>query len=87
MKINVIALKRFADRIIYQPEDGFTNLSYMLESFSRANDFMTIEEIEEGIISWLDEDCSWGDDTWTSHGSWIWHSWERLKAKLEGMGF
>ena len=87
MKINLIALKDFADRVIYQPEDGFTNLSYMLESFSRVDDSLTIEEIESRIIVWLDEDCSWGDGTWTSHGSWIWHSWKRLRAKLEGMGF
>ena len=82
-----MALKKFADRIIYQPEDGFLNLSYILESFSRVNEFLTKEEIEESIYAWIDADCSWGDGSWTSHGSWIWHSWERLRAKLEGMGF
>ena len=87
MKINLISLKRFADRIIYQPEDGFTNLSSVLWRVSRNNEFLTIEQIESEIIVYLDENCSWGDDTWTSHGSWIWHSWKRLKAKLEGMGF
>lgn len=87
MKINLISLKRFADRVIYQPQDGFLNLSYMLESFSRMDEFLTIEEIEESVYAWIDVDCSWGDGTWTSHGSWIWHSWKRLKAKLEGMGF
>ena len=87
MKINLMALKRFADRIIYQPNDGFMNLSYMLESFSRVDKFLTIEEIEESIYAWIEVDCSWGDGTWTSHGNWIWHSWERVRAKLEGMGF
>ena len=86
-KINLIALKKLADRIIYQPNDGFLNISYMLESFSRVNEFLTIEEIQEKIISYLDVDCSWGDGSWTSHGSWIWHSWLSVKAKLEGMGF
>ena len=87
MKIHLISLKKFADRIIYQPNDGFLNLSYMLESFSRVDEFLTIEELEESIYAWIDVDCSWGDGTWTSHGSWIWHSWKRLRAKLEGMGF
>ena len=87
MKINLIALKRFADRVIYQPEDGFTNLSYLLIRFNRVNEFLTIDEIESQIISYLDEYCSLDDDMWTSHGSWIWHSWKRLRAKLEGMGF
>ena len=87
MKINLKALKDFADRVIYQPQDGFVNLSYMLESFSRDTEFLTIEELEESIYAWIDVDCSWGDGTWTSHGRWIWHSWKRVKAKLEGMGF
>ena len=86
-KINLIALKKLADKVIYQPEDGFSNLSYMLESFSIENEFLTIGQIEEKIISWLDQDCSWGDGTWTSHGSWIWHSWKVVKYILEGMGF
>ena len=86
MKINLIALKRLADRIIYQPNDGFLNISYMLESFSRVNEFLTIEEIEESVYAWIDVDCSCGD-SWTSHGSWIWHSWLSVKAKVEGMGF
>ena len=87
MKINVIALKRLADRIIYQPNDGCTNLSSVLWRVSRNNEFLAIEQIESEIISYLDENCSWGDDTWTSHGSWIWHSWKSVRAKLEGMGF
>ena len=87
MMINLIALKKLADRVIYQPNDGFINLSYMLESFSRVDEFLTIEEIEKSISAWIDVDCSWGDGSWTSHGSWIWHSWKVLRAKLEGMGF
>ena len=87
MKINLIALKDLADRIVYQPEDGFINISSMLESFSRVNEFLSIDEIEERVYSWIEEDCSWGDGSWTSHGSWIWHSWLNVKAKLEGMGF
>ena len=87
MEINLIALKKFADRIIYQPKDGFLNLSYMLESFSRVDEFLTIDEIESQIVAYLDEDCSWGDGSWTSHGSWIWHSWLDVKSKLEGIGF
>ena len=87
MKINLIALKRFADRVIYQPEDGFTNLSYLLIRFNRMNEFLTIEEIEESVYAWIEVDCSWGDGSWTSHGSWIWHSWLDIKSKLEGMGF
>lgn len=87
MKINLVALKRFADRIIYQPKDGFLNLSYILYSFSLQDEFLTIDEIQESIIAWINVDCSWGDGTWTSHGNWIWHSWERVRAKLEGMGF
>ena len=88
MKINLIALKDFADRIIYQPEDGFTNLSCLLIRFSKQNESLTIEEIQEQIYSYLNEYCSLDDYyTWTSHGNWIWHSWKQVRAKLEGMGF
>ena len=38
-KINLIALKKFADRIIYQPEDGFTNLSTLLMRLHIENEF------------------------------------------------
>lgn len=86
-KINLIALKKLADRVIYQPKDGFTNLSYMLDSFSSSDEFLTIEQVESQLITWLDADCSYGDGTWTSHGNWIWHSWLIVKAILEGMGF
>ena len=86
MKLNLIALKRFADRVIYQPNDGFTNLSYLLGRFSVKNEFLTIEEIEAQLITWLDSNCYLGD-SWTNHGDWIWHSWKRLRTKLEGMGF
>lgn len=87
-KINLIALKKFADRIIYQPEDGFTNLSTLLMRLNIENESLTIEEIQERIYSYLNEYCSLDDYyTWTSHGSWIWHSWKRVRAKLEGMGF
>lgn len=82
-----MALKKLADKIIYQPNDGFINISFMLESFSRVNEFLSIEEIEESVYAWIDVDCSWGDGSWTSHGNWIWHSWKRVRAKLEGMGF
>ena len=58
MKINVIALKRLADRIIYQPEDGFTNLSSVLWRVSRNNEFLTIEQIESEIIVYLDENAA-----------------------------
>ena len=87
MKINLIALKDLADRIIYQPEDGINNLSSLLMRFNRENKSLTIEEIEEKINSYLNEYCSLDNYTWTSHGNWIWHSWKKVRAKLEGMGF
>ena len=86
MKINLVALKDFADRIVYQPEDGFTNLSSLLIRFNREDESLSIEEIEVKIADYLDEYCNLGD-SWTSHGSWIWHSWLNVKSKLEGMGF
>ena len=86
MKINLIALKRLADREIYQPNDGCTNLSYLLERLGSNNESLTIDEIEAQLIQWLDSNCHLGD-SWTNHGSWIWLSWERVRAKLEGMGF
>ena len=87
MKINLVALKDFADRIVYQPEDGFTNLSNVLWRISRVDEFLTIGQIEKKIVDYLNKYCSLDDDMWTSHGNWIWHSWKRVKAKLEGMGF
>ena len=88
MEINLIALKNLADRIMYQPNDGFINLAYMLESFSRDAKSLTIEEVESQIVAWLDEACCNEPYTrWTSHGNWIWYSWLNVKAKLEGMGF
>ena len=86
MKINLVALKNLADRIVYQPEDGFTNLSSLLIRFNREDESLSIEEIEVKIADYLDEYCNLGD-SWTSHGSWIWHSWLDVKSKLEGMGF
>ena len=87
-KISIKALKNFADRIIYQPADGLTNLSYILELFSRDAEFLTIEEVESQIVEWLDKNCCNEPYTrWTSHGSWISLSWEKVRAKLEGMGF
>lgn len=78
---------RFADRVIYQPNDGFTNLSHVLWRISIYDEFLPIDKIEAQIVNYLNEYCSLDDDMWTSHGSWIWHSWKRLRAKLEGMGF
>ena len=78
---------RFADRVIYQPEDGFTNLSNVLWRISRVDEFLTIGQIEKKIVDYLNKYCLLNEDMWTSHGNWIWHSWKRVKAKLEGMGF
>lgn len=87
-KINLMSLKKFADKVIYQPEDGCTNLSTLLIRFRRESESMTKEEIQERIYDYLNTYCSLDEYyTWTQHGNWIWHSWKRLKAKLEGMGF
>ena len=86
MKIYLSALKKFADREIYQPNDGCTNLSYLLGRLGANHESLTIDEIEAQLIQWLDSNCYLGD-SWTNHGSWIWLSWERVRAKLEGMGF